>query len=54
MLTAIGVPHELAAASVRFSLGYASTAADVDHALAVLPQVIARLRGSEAAPAQAG
>ena len=44
VLTAMGVPPDLAAGSVRLSLGWCSTPADVDHALAVLPRAVARLR----------
>ncbi len=44
VLEAMGYSPELAAGSLRLSLGYASTAADVDHALAVIPPAVARLR----------
>lgn len=50
VLAAMGVPPEAARESVRFSLGWASTDADVDRAATVLPQVIARLRGASLAP----
>lgn len=44
ILTAIGLPHELAHGSLRFTLGKPTTAADVDRLLEVLPPVIAKLR----------
>jgi cysteine desulfurase len=44
VLLAMGMPRGRALSSVRFSLGYASTAADVDTALAVVPEVVAKLR----------
>lgn len=44
VLTAIGLPPEEARASLRFSLGRANTAADVDFALAVIPGVVEHLR----------
>jgi cysteine desulfurase len=44
VLLAMGMPRDRALSSVRFSLGYASTAADVDIALAVVPEVVAKLR----------
>jgi cysteine desulfurase len=44
VLLAMGMPRERALSSVRFSLGYASTRADIDGALAVVPEVVAKLR----------
>lgn len=44
VLKAMGVPHELARAAVRFSFGKSSTTEDVDYILEVLPKVIERLR----------
>jgi cysteine desulfurase len=44
VLLAMGMPRERALSSVRFSLGYASTAADIDAALTVVPEVVAKLR----------
>jgi cysteine desulfurase len=44
VLLAMGMPRERALSSVRFSLGYASTRADVDAALAIVPEVVAKLR----------
>ncbi len=44
VLTAMGVPADLAAGSVRLSLGWCSTSSDVDHALAVVPRAVEQLR----------
>lgn len=44
VLLAMGMPREQALSSVRFSLGYASTRADIDAALTVVPEVVATLR----------
>jgi cysteine desulfurase len=44
VLAAMGVPRDLAAGSLRLSLGYASTDADVDRALEVIPPAVERLR----------
>jgi cysteine desulfurase len=44
VLKAMGLPHELARAAVRFSFGAGNTAADVESILAVLPKVVDRLR----------
>lgn len=49
VLLDMGMTRERALASVRFSFGYASTAADVDHALAVVPGAVEMLRGASAA-----
>ncbi|HEX5615663.1 MAG TPA: cysteine desulfurase family protein [Acidimicrobiia bacterium] len=46
VLVAMGLERERALSSVRFSLGWASTDADVDHAVAVVPDVVARLRSN--------
>jgi cysteine desulfurase len=45
VLTAMGVAHDLAVASLRFSFGWQNTAADVDRALEVVPGVVAKVRG---------
>jgi len=45
VLAAMGVPKELAAGSLRLSLGWTSTDADVDHVVDVLPAAVRRLRG---------
>jgi cysteine desulfurase len=44
VLGAIGVPVELARGALRLSLGWTTTEADVDAALAVIPAAVARLR----------
>jgi cysteine desulfurase len=44
VLTAMGLPPERARASLRFSLGKQNTADDVDYALSILPETVARLR----------
>jgi cysteine desulfurase len=44
VLAAMGVAPDVAAGAVRFSLGYETSEADVDRALAVVPGVADRLR----------
>lgn len=44
VLAAMGIDRVTAAGSLRLSLGWASTGADVDHALAVIPSAVERLR----------
>jgi cysteine desulfurase len=44
VLTAIGLPPEEARASLRFSLGRHTTAADIEFALNVVPAAVAQLR----------
>jgi cysteine desulfurase len=44
VLTAMGLRSDRARASIRFSLGKQSTAEDVDFALALVPETVARLR----------
>lgn len=44
VLTAIGLPAEEARATLRFSLGRANSAADVDYALAIIPAAVEHLR----------
>jgi cysteine desulfurase len=44
VLAAMGVPRDDALSSVRLSLGFASTDADVEVALDVIPRAIAQLR----------
>jgi cysteine desulfurase len=46
VLTAMGVPPALAAGSIRVSVGWGTTDADVDGFLAVLPKTVARLRAA--------
>jgi cysteine desulfurase len=44
VLVGMGAARDVALSSVRFSLGWASTAADVDRALEVVPGAVERLR----------
>ncbi len=44
VLTAMGVPVELARGSVRFSLGRDNTEAEIDRVLGAFPRIVARLR----------
>jgi cysteine desulfurase len=44
VLAAMGVAREAALASIRLSLGYASTDADVDSALELIPRAVDQLR----------
>jgi cysteine desulfurase len=44
VLAAMGIPRPLAQGSLRLSLGYASTDADVDQAVEVIPPAVERLR----------
>lgn len=46
VLAAMGVAGELAGGALRLSLGWCSTAADVEAALAVVPAAVARLRST--------
>jgi len=41
-LLRMGLPDEIARASLRFSLGWNSTKADVDKLLLALPEAVAR------------
>ncbi|MGH8979390.1 MAG: cysteine desulfurase family protein, partial [Acidimicrobiales bacterium] len=45
VLGAMGVPVTAARGAIRFSFGHTSAAADVERALAVVPEAVARLRG---------
>jgi len=44
VLTAMGLPPERARSSIRFSLGKQNTSEEVEFALTLIPQVVARLR----------
>jgi len=44
VLTAMGVPPDIAQGSVRFSFGYENTEEDVDYCLAEIPPIIEKLR----------
>ena len=50
VLLAMGLDGDDARSAVRFSLGHDTTVAEVDHALAVVPEAVARLRGSQKMP----
>jgi cysteine desulfurase len=49
VLAAMGLPPEQALGSIRLSLGFASTEADVDRALTVIPDIVDQLRAVPAA-----
>jgi cysteine desulfurase len=53
VLTAMGLPPDLARSSVRFSLGKYNTDDEIDYVLNHLPGVIRRLRGETEMPAAA-
>jgi cysteine desulfurase len=44
VLAAVGIDPELAKGSLRLSLGWTTTEAEIDHALAVIPGAVAQLR----------
>lgn len=44
VLLAIGLPHEIAHGSVRFTIGDTNTEEDIDYVLEVLPPIVERLR----------
>jgi cysteine desulfurase len=44
VLAAMGLPRDVAAGALRLSLGWASTDAEIDHVLEVLPPAVRRLR----------
>lgn len=44
VLTALGLPEELAGPSVRFSLGRGTTGAEIDRVVSVFPRLMERLR----------
>jgi len=50
VLAAMGVPREVAAGSLRLSLGWPTTDADVDAALAAVPAAVERLRALDPRP----
>ena len=54
VLAAMGVPRALAAGSLRLSLGWATTDADVDAALAAVPAAVERLRALDPRPVRTG
>lgn len=44
VLLALGLPHELAAGSLRLTLGDDNTQEDVDYVLEILPEIVTKLR----------
>jgi cysteine desulfurase len=50
VLSAMGLGVDEARATLRLSLGWSSTDADVDHALRVLPGIVRKVREALAAP----
>jgi cysteine desulfurase len=44
VLMAMGLDHQTAHGSLRFSLGYRNTEEEVDYVLEAIPEIIARLR----------
>ena len=44
VLTGIGLPHDVAHGSLRFTLGRSTTRADLDYVLKILPKIIKKLR----------
>ncbi|MDH4101539.1 MAG: aminotransferase class V-fold PLP-dependent enzyme, partial [Nitrospirota bacterium] len=44
VLTAIGLPHEIAHGSLRFSLGKDTTEAEIDRLIELIPPIINKLR----------
>jgi cysteine sulfinate desulfinase/cysteine desulfurase-like protein len=42
----MGIPEELADASLRISIGAPNTASDIDHVIAILPSVVERARNA--------
>jgi len=50
VLSAMGLTVDEARATLRLSLGWSSTDADVDHALRVLPGIVRKVRAALAAP----
>jgi cysteine desulfurase len=50
VLAAMGVPRQAAAGSLRLSLGWSSTDADIEAALASVPAAVERLRALDPRP----
>ncbi len=44
VLTAMGIPRDLAAGAIRFSFGRETTEAEIDQVAGVLPEIVARVR----------
>lgn len=47
VLTALGLPDDLAFSSLRFGIGRSTTAADIDHAVIAVKNAVGRLRSSD-------
>ncbi len=45
VLTAMGVPLDLARGSLRLTVGKDNTGEEIDHVLEILPDIVSRLRG---------
>lgn len=54
VLTALGVPRDMALGVLRFSVGHGSSMADVDRVVEVLPKVAARVRRLQASLGREG
>ena len=54
VLLGLGLPRATAAEGVRISLGWTTTEADVDQLCAVLPAIVARVRGAVSLPVDPG
>jgi cysteine desulfurase len=48
VLTAMGVPHDLGVAALRFSFGKDSATEDVDAVIAALPRIVEKVRSLSA------
>ena len=53
VLKAMGLPPHRTQNSIRFSLGHATTAADIDRVVAVLPGIVDKLRSLTRVPVRA-
>ncbi|HEY6361982.1 MAG TPA: cysteine desulfurase family protein [Vicinamibacterales bacterium] len=53
VLKAMGFPAHRTQNSIRFSLGAATTEADIDHVIGVLPEIVEKLRSLTRTPARA-
>ncbi|MEK7280814.1 MAG: cysteine desulfurase NifS [Chloroflexota bacterium] len=53
VLTAMGIPEEVAHSSIRFTLGWDNTEEDVDYVLRILPGIVKRLRAMSPLAAEA-
>jgi cysteine desulfurase len=44
VLTAMGIPRDIALGAIRFSLGHETTSGDIDRAAEVFPSVVNKVR----------